>query len=90
MKWLALIVDSIYNLKGGAICSVINTFALNGSPTTKQFIDGILKKVSAPIFSMIEKWMIEGEINDPFDEFFVTTDSSVSDDKLWAKKYSLN
>jgi gamma-tubulin complex component 3 len=39
---------------------------------------------------MIKKWMIEGEINDPFDEFFVTTDSSVSDDKLWAKKYSLN
>ena len=58
MKWLALIIDSIYNLKGGAICSVINTFALNGSPTTKHFINRILKEVSAPLFSMIKKWMI--------------------------------
>jgi hypothetical protein len=34
--------------------------------------------------------MIEGEINDPFNEFFVTTDDNVTDDKLWAYKYSLN
>ena len=90
MKWLAIIIDSIYKLKGGAICSVINTFALNGSPSTKQFINRILKDVSAPILSMIRTWMIEGEINDPFNEFFVTTDDNVPDDKLWAYKYSLN
>jgi hypothetical protein len=35
MKWLALIIDSIQTLKGGAICSAINTFAMNGSPSIK-------------------------------------------------------
>lgn len=34
--------------------------------------------------------MIEGEINDPFREFFVDTDPSVPDEKLWTQKYSLN
>ena len=90
MKWLALIVDSIQNLKGGAICSSINTFAMNGSPSTRQFIHRIHKEVSAPILTMIKTWMIEGEINDPFREFFVDTDVNVPDDKLWTQKYSLN
>ena len=90
MKWLALIIDSIVNLKGGAVCSAINTFALNGSPSTRQFINRILKEVSAPILTMIKTWMIEGEINDPFREFFVDTDPQVPDEKLWTSKYSLN
>lgn len=34
--------------------------------------------------------MVEGEINDPFREFFVDTDPSVPDEKLWTSKYSLN
>jgi gamma-tubulin complex component 3 len=90
MKWLALIIDSVQNLKGGAICSAINTFTMNGSPNTMHFVNRILKEVSAPILSMIKTWMIEGEINDPFREFFVDTDPNVPDDKLWTQKYSLN
>ena len=35
MKWLAVITDLVKNLKGGAICSAINTYVLNGSPSTK-------------------------------------------------------
>ena len=66
MKWLAIIIDSVQNLKGGAVCSAINSYVLNGSPATKTFISRILKEVSAPILTMIKQWMIEGEIYDPF------------------------
>ena len=66
MKWLAIIIDSVLHLKGGAVCSAINSYVLNGSPSTKTFISRILKEVSAPILTMIKQWMIEGEINDPF------------------------
>ena len=78
------------NLKGGAVCSAINTYVLNGSPATKQFVSRILKEVSTPILSMIKTWMLSGEINDPFQEFFVECDPQVSDDKLWTLKYNLN
>ena len=64
-KWLAIIIDSIKTLKGGAICSAINAYVLNGSPSTKNFVSKILKGVSAPIITMIKSWMLEGEINDP-------------------------
>jgi len=39
---------------------------------------------------MIKQWMIEGEINDPFGEFFVEINPLISDDKLWTEKYKLN
>ncbi|CDW82197.1 gamma-tubulin complex [Stylonychia lemnae] len=90
MKWLAIIIDSVQNLRGGAVCSAINSYVLNGSPSTKQFISRILKEVSSPILNMIKQWMIEGEINDPFQEFFVEVDPIVPDDKLWTEKYKLN
>ena len=62
MKWLAIIIDSVNNLKGGAVCSAINTYILNGSPSTRLFVGRILKEVCSPIFTMIKQWMIEGEI----------------------------
>ena len=71
MKWLAIIIDSVQNLKGGAVCSALHSYVLNGSPSTRAFIGRILREVCAPILSMIRQWMIEGEINDPHQEFFV-------------------
>ena len=42
MKWLAIIVDAIKDLKGGALCSTINSYVLNGAPGTKVFISKLL------------------------------------------------
>ena len=66
MKWIAIIIDSIKGLKGGAICSTINSYALNGSPGIKEFISKLLKEASAPLLAMIKTWMIEGELDDNF------------------------
>jgi len=66
MKWLAIIIDAIKGLKGGALCSTINSYCLNGSPGVKEFIHNLLKEASAPLLNMIKTWMIEGEINDPY------------------------
>lgn len=90
MKWLAVICDSVRSLKGGAVCSAINTFVLNGNPATKTFVARILREVSSPILTMVKQWMLEGEINDPHQEFFVETDPLVSDERLWTDKYRLN
>jgi gamma-tubulin complex component 3 len=39
---------------------------------------------------MIKQWMIEGDINDPFEEFFVEINPLTTDEKLWTEKYRLN
>jgi gamma-tubulin complex component 3 len=79
MKWLAIIVDSTKNLKGGAVCSGLHSFVFNGSPSTRVFIGRILKEVCAPILSMMRIWMTEGTLNDPFGEFFVSDTQLGSD-----------
>jgi len=89
MKWLAIIVDSIQGLKGGALISSINSYVLHGSPGTKILLSKLLKEVSAPILTMIKTWMIEGELNDPFEEFFVKMDAEVQDQFIWTNKYHL-
>ncbi len=66
MKWMAIIIDSIKGLKGGALCSTINSYALNGSIGVKEFIHKLLKEASAPLLTMIKTWMLEGDLNDPY------------------------
>ena len=90
MKWLAVICDTVRSLKGGAICSAIHTFVLNGNPATKQFVERVLREVSAPILGMVKQWMLEGEITDPYNEFFIEVDVLVPDERLWTDKYKLN
>jgi len=46
-------------------------YVFNGNPANREFVSRILKEVSQPVLTMIKTWMIEGEINDPFAEFFV-------------------
>lgn len=93
MKWLAIIIDAVQNLKGGAVCSALHSYVLNGSPSTRTFIGRILKEVCAPILTMIRQWMIEGELNDPYKEFFVEDlqPGQMEDNrKLWTERYRLN
>jgi gamma-tubulin complex component 3 len=81
-------------LKGGAVCSALHSYVLNGSPSTRAFIGRILKEVCLPILSMIKQWMVEGELNDPFQEFFVEDAMPAAGDdlhkRLWTDKYRLN
>ena len=36
-----------------------------------------LAQVSRPFFATLHKWLFSGELYDPFEEFFVTVDSSL-------------
>lgn len=66
MKWLAIVVDAVQGLKGGAVCSALHNYAQSGSPTVKSFVGRVLREVCSPVLRMIRQWMIEGELNDPF------------------------
>lgn len=38
---------------------------------------------------MIVEWISNGIINDPYQEFFVTTSKNIKDEKLWYDRYTL-
>ena len=87
MRILAVLVDSISHLKGGALASALYAHSRTGmafslyiqhcssdgagEPFAQTFIMRLLRKVSMPIFNMIKTWVFEGEFTDPHREFFV-------------------
>ncbi|RUP51935.1 gamma-tubulin complex component protein, partial [Jimgerdemannia flammicorona] len=38
---------------------------------------------------MLQRWIYEGELEDPYNEFFVACDDSVQEEELWLRKYSM-
>lgn len=84
MRILAVLIDSISHLKGGALASALYSHSrtgrdlisickivILGDPFSHKFMMRLLKKVTTPIFNMIKTWVFEGEFVDPHREFFI-------------------
>ncbi|CAJ0868824.1 6386_t:CDS:10, partial [Entrophospora sp. SA101] len=54
-----------------------------------KFIATIEAQVSKPFFEMLQRWIYEGELEDPFEEFFVACDPNVEEEDLWQSKYKI-
>jgi gamma-tubulin complex component 3 len=75
--------------KGGALISAIHNYTKHGDPFIKKYLVHMLQIVSKPFYEMLERWVYEGELDDPYDEFFVACDPTVSEEELWESKYTL-
>jgi gamma-tubulin complex component 3 len=61
----------------------------HGDPLQQSILYPLLYNCTIPIRDMIVEWIYNGIINDPYQEFFVSTDKMVSEEKLWYDKYTL-
>lgn len=68
---------------------MVHMYSTHGDPFISEFVDVILKRVSSPIFDSIRLWVMHGELNDVCGEFFVSSDASVPNERLWFDKYKL-
>lgn len=89
LKTLAVLVDACRDKRGGALLSVIHSYTKHGEPSVHSFISGILKQVCQPIYDMIRRWLFEGVLEDPFYDFFITSDINVPITNLWNRKFSV-
>jgi gamma-tubulin complex component 3 len=64
---------------GGALVSLIHSYTSHGDPFVRSFTDSLLEEVSRPFFHSLGKWIYEGELLDPFDEFFVELNPEMRD-----------
>ncbi|OQR84090.1 gamma-tubulin complex component [Achlya hypogyna] len=89
LRTMTCLVDSVEGLRGGALATGIHMYMDNGDPFVRSLVQKILNQVAAPILSMIQKWTLEGALDDVYNEFFVACDLSVSDEQLWTHKYHI-
>ena len=75
------------NLKGGPLASALYEHLYNGNPMMKALAKSFLKAACRPLQNMLSHWLLEGEIKDPHNEFFIEEIKEVSSDRLWHHKY---
>lgn len=86
MKLLSMIIDSIEDLKGSQVISSIFLLSHTGNPATQTIMLKALDTTSAALIQMIASWVMQGYLNDPYQEFFIAENLLFEDD-LWGKKY---
>ena len=87
MKLLAALVEACHGQRGGALASVIHSFVLQGNSTLKTVVLKILVQVCRPLYEMLMLWTFEGELRDPYGEFFIGVNLAVDPGSLWNDKY---
>ena len=69
------------NLRGAAILSYLHARAddVIGDPLASKFMSRILAGATAPYFSMLEKWICQATIDDPYGEFVITQNDRIAE-----------
>lgn len=99
LRLMTLIVEESRQKRGGQIISLIhNLLSSHGDPFVAGFAERLLALVARPFYDMLRHWIYDGELVDPYHEFFVVeTDPSLKADidpkrvatSVWEDKYTL-
>ncbi|KAJ6425751.1 hypothetical protein OIU84_026350 [Salix udensis] len=89
MRLMAVLVDKCRVLRGGAMAGAIHLHAQHGDPLVNEFMRSLLLCVCSPLFEMVRSWVLEGQLEDIFAEFFVVG-QPVKAESLWREGYRLH
>ncbi|KAJ2452656.1 hypothetical protein EV183_002807 [Coemansia sp. RSA 2336] len=73
---------------GGDVLSIISTLVDDGDPFIRQFAKRLLKTTSAPFNNILISWITDGELVDPYKEFFIR-EREGRRDMFWTEKYTV-
>eukprot|EP00908_Phaeocystis_cordata_P018531 Transcript_29992.p1 GENE.Transcript_29992~~Transcript_29992.p1 ORF type:complete len:577 (+),score=304.80 Transcript_29992:1475-3205(+) len=82
------LVRSCGSLKGGALSVAIHRHERHGDPDVQTYVRHLLRQTLSPLFEMIRRWVLHGELRDPHHEFFVEQ-RPVPLPRLWHERYVL-
>jgi gamma-tubulin complex component 3 len=93
LRLMSSIVVSAEGKKGGELISLIHNFASShGDPFVHTFAERLLTQITRPFYNMLRAWVYDGELEDPYLEFFVTENPDHEDSgatSVWEHKYLL-
>ncbi|KAF7242288.1 hypothetical protein EG68_09112 [Paragonimus skrjabini miyazakii] len=89
LRFLASLCDVCRGKRGGALASEVYAYTLIGDPEIASMMRFMLKNLASTLLHLISLWIYDGQLDDPFQEFFVACNPSVKKERLWHEKYSL-
>ncbi|KAJ5683725.1 uncharacterized protein N7477_000070 [Penicillium maclennaniae] len=98
LRLMSLIVEEARDKKGGQLISLIHGFSSShGDPFVGAFAEKLLAHVTRPFYDMLRSWIYDGELSDPYKEFFVAEPTSRPGTNqrhiatsVWEDKYKLD
>ncbi|RKU46539.1 Microtubule-nucleating Tub4p (gamma-tubulin) complex component [Coniochaeta pulveracea] len=101
LRLLSLIAEESKNKRGGQLISLIHGFSTaHGDPIVAAFAERLLAHVTRPFYEILRRWIYDGELQDPFLEFFVKEQRPSEDDRKdmkakglmssWNSKYEVD
>ncbi|QVM08634.1 Microtubule-nucleating Tub4p (gamma-tubulin) complex component [Coccidioides posadasii str. Silveira] len=98
LRLMSLMVEELEGKKGGQLISMIHGFSTShGDPFVGAFAERLLAHVTRPFYGMLTQWIYDGELSDPYREFFVVQPENRPDvdprrtaTSVWDEKYKLN
>ena len=83
LKTLAMLVECCKGERGGHLARIVYRFMQQGDKQIRAIITRVLSQIVLPIRHMLSQWIFHGEIQDPYDEFFICLDDhAVTVDKM--------
>ena len=73
LRLMSLISEESKSKRGGQLISLIHGFSSShGDPMVGAFAERLLIHVTRPFYDMLRQWIYDGELSDPYHEFFVS------------------
>lgn len=86
LRLLSLISEESKSKKGGQLITLIHGFSTShGDPIVAAFAERLLGSVTRPFYDMLRHWIYDGELQDPFQEFFVREQNPNDGDRIELK-----
>ena len=98
LRLMSLIAEESENKKGGQLISLIHSFSSShGDPVVAAFAERLLGSFTRPFYDFLRHWIYDGELSDPYLEFFVREQGSSGDraktkmtGNVWEDKYEID
>ncbi|PCH05493.1 Gamma tubulin complex protein 3 [Penicillium occitanis (nom. inval.)] len=98
LRLMSIMVEEARNKRGGQLISLIHGYSSShGDPFVGNFAEKLLSHITRPFYDMLRQWIYDGELSDPYKEFFVIeTEFRPSADprriasSVWEDKYQLD
>ncbi|KAJ0766577.1 putative gamma-tubulin complex component protein [Helianthus annuus] len=99
MQALSIVIKkaSAYSFVGSAVLNLLQSQLMAGNYLVRSLLEKMIDSANSAYLGILERWVYEGVIDDPHDEFFIAENKSLQKESLtqdydavyWRQRYSL-
>ena len=86
---MARLVEGAGPLFGGALASRLHGHTRHGDQAVLNLVNRVMGAVCTPLYGMLERWILHGELHDPKEEFLIGARPGIATLSSWHEGYFL-